>query len=123
MQLYPWYKQLVPFFVQNISLIKINKVKKNPQNTFNYIVSHYLKQALTVHLHYHVIHATCPIILGSDLIGIFELIQKIIASFRLFRKKDFVDISIIVLFMLSNIIFCIKQKHCNLTILYNLVAT
>ena len=110
------------FFVQNISLVKINKEKKAPQNPFNYIVSHYLKQALPVHLQYHVIHVTCPIIEGSGLISIFELIQKITVSFRLFSKKDFVDISIRVLFMLSNIMFCTEtlysyhtmQSRCNL---------
>ena len=72
----------VGIFFQNTSLIKIDKVEKL-KNPLNYIVSHYLKQALAVHLQYHVIHATCQIISGSDLITIFELIQKIAASFSI----------------------------------------
>ena len=32
MQLYTWYIQLVSFFVQNTSLIKIDKVKKNKKS-------------------------------------------------------------------------------------------
>ena len=58
------------FFVQNTCLIKKDNLKKKTQN----LVSHYLKQALDVHLQFHVIHATCQIISGSDLISIFELI-------------------------------------------------
>ena len=69
------------FYVQSTSLIKIDKVKKL-KKTLNYVVSHYLEQALAVHLQYHVIHATCQIISGSHLINIFELIQNITASFQ-----------------------------------------
>ena len=75
------------FFAQNTILIKIDKVKKKLKNPLNYIVSQYLKQALAVHLQHHVIHATCQIISGSDLISIFELIQNITASFTIQEKE------------------------------------
>ena len=53
---------------------------------FTLLAKDHLTQALAVHLQYHVIHAKCQIISGSDLISIFELIQNITASFS-FQKK------------------------------------
>ena len=100
---------------------------KKTKNPLNYIVSHYLKQVLDVHLQYHVVHATCHIFSGFDLISIFELIKNITALFSTQKKKKdtvyFVDISNIPECHLCYRIKYSVYKHCNRTILYNLVAT